>query len=166
MDTNRFGSGTLNWALILLLCLLTGGCRSRVSSEERNFLMLFDGFQLVLVDDLPAKTPIQELDYSALRNTYSEEQTLVPGRVYVFRKTTNTSNENLGMKVLPDRLVKIGARLTKAPQSSKDFMYPFIGGPLYVIQFEKDGHQGTMFNRIITSTKPGEHAEDLVVAYN
>jgi len=127
--------------------------------------MLFDGFQLVLVDDLPAKTPIQEIDSSTLRNTYPLEQTLTPGRVYSLRKTTNTSDETLGTKVFPERLTKMGAHVTKAPQSSKDFMYPFIGGPLFLIEFEKDGHQGTMFNRVHTSSKPGEHWEELIVAY-
>jgi len=127
--------------------------------------MLFDGFQLVLVDDLPEKTPIQELDSSTLRNTYPAERTLVPGRVYALRKTTSSSDEELGIKILPGRLVKIGAHVTRAPQSSKDLMYPFIGGPLFIIQFEKDGHQGTMFNRVHTSTKSGEHWEELIVAY-
>ena len=167
MNTNRLRDGALNWSatLILLLCSWSVGCEARGAAEDQQFHMLFDGFQLVLVDDLPAKTPIQELESSALRNTYPAERTLVPGRVYAFRKTTKSSNEDLGMKILPDRLVKIGAHVTKAPQASKDFIYPFIGGPLFVIQFEKDGHQGTMFNRVHTSPKPGEHWEELVVAY-
>lgn len=167
MDTNTFRNGPRSWAvpLILLLCSWTGGCQTRVAAEDQPFRMLFNGFQLVLVGDLPANTPIQELDSSALRNTYPAERTLVPGRVYAFRKTTKSSNEDLGMKILPARLAKIGAHVTKAPQSSKDFIYPFIGGPLFVIHFEKDGHQGTMFNRVHTSTRRGEHWEELIVAY-
>jgi len=167
MDTNTLRNGAPSWAvtLILLLCLWTGGCQTRVAAEDQKFHMLFDGFQLVLVDDLPEKTPIQELDSSTLRNTYPAERTLVPGRVYALRKTTSSSDEELGIKILPGRLVKIGAHVTRAPQSSKDLMYPFIGGPLFIIQFEKDGHQGTMFNRVHTSTKPGEHWEELIVAY-
>lgn len=167
MDTKTLHNGPPSWVvtLILLLCSLTGGCQNRVAAEDQRFRMLFDGFQLVLVDDLPAKTPIQELDSSALRNAYPAERMLIPGRVYVFRKTTDTSDEDLGMKILPDRLAKIGAHVTKAPQSSKDFIYPFIGGPLFVIQFEKDGHQGTMFNRVHTSAQPDEHWEELIIAY-
>ncbi len=168
MNTNRFRRGTLNSALthvVLLLCAGSVVCQARVTAEDQQFRMLFDGFQLVLVDDLPATTPIQELDSSALRNAYPSAQTLVPGRVYAFRKTTDTSNETLGKKILPERLAKMGSHVTKAPQSSKDFIYPYIGGPLFVIQFEKDGHQGTMFNRVHTSSKPGEHWEELIVAY-
>jgi hypothetical protein len=167
MCTNKFRKGALSWTvmLVLLLCSCTG-CQTRAAAaQDEQFRMLFDGFQLVLVDDLPAKAPIQELDSSTLRNTYPSEQTLVPGRVYAFRKTTDKSNEMLGKKVLPERLTKIGAHVTKAPQTSKDFMYPFVGGPLFVIEFEKDGHQGTMFNRVHTSAKPGEQWEELIVAY-
>jgi hypothetical protein len=167
MERNKLRDGALSWAvtLILPLCLWGAGCQTRGVAEDQQFPMLFDGFQLVLVDDLPAKTPIHELDSSALRNTYPSDRTLIPGRVYVFRKTTNASDDTLGMKVLPERLAKIGAHVTKAPQSSKDFMYPYIGGPLFVVEFEKDGHQGTIFNRVHTSSKPGEHWEELIVAY-
>jgi hypothetical protein len=166
MDKNSLRRTPI-WAvtLILLLCIWTCGCQTRAAAADQQFRMLFDGFQLVLVDDLPTKTPVEELDSSALQNTYPTERTLTPGRIYSFRKTATTSGEDLGMKVLPARLGKIGARVTKAPQSSKDFMYPYVGGPLFVIQFEKDGHQGTIFNRVHTSTKPGEHWEELLVAY-
>jgi hypothetical protein len=167
VHANALGSGVPCWAVafILLLCFWSGGCQTRVAATDQQFRMLFDGFQLVLVDNLPANTPIQELDSTTLHNTYPSEQTLIPGRVYAFRKTTNTPNEALGMKVLPERLGKIGAHVTKAPQSSKDFMYLYIGGPLFVVQFEHDGHQGTIFNRVHTSSKPGEHWEELIVAY-
>jgi hypothetical protein len=164
MNTNTRTSSS--WAVMLvLLCSWTSGCQTLAAAPDVQFRMLFDGFQLVLVDDIPPTTPIQQLESSSLRNTYPSERTLVPGRVYAFKKTTATSNETLGMKVLPERLSKIGAHVTKAPKSSKDFMYPFIGGPLFVIEFEKDGHQGTMFNRVHTSSKPGEHWEELVVVY-
>ncbi len=151
--------------ILVLLCSWTCGCRAGAAAPDEQFRMLFDGFQLVLVDDIPPTTPIQQLDSSSLHNTYPAERTLVPGRVYSFKKMTNTSNETLGMKVLPERLSKMGAQVTKAPQSPKDFMYPFVGGPLFVIEFEKDGHRGTMFNRVHTSSKPGEQWEELVVVY-
>lgn len=168
-QTSREGAGRSARMYVLLLTvgltIWSAACRSVVAAEDNQFRMLFDGFQLILIDDLPAKTPIAKLDSSALRNTYPSEQTLVPGRVYAFRKTTDTSDETLGKKVLPERLAKMGAHVTKAPQSSKDFVYPYIGGPLFVIKFEKDGHQGTIFNRVHTSSKAGDHWEELILAY-
>jgi hypothetical protein len=159
-----FVSSTLVVTLILM-CSCISGCQTPSATQNDQFRALFDGFQLVLVDDLPAKVPIQKLDSSALRNTYPNERSLVSGRVYIFRKMTKRSDEDLGLKSLPDRLAEIGARILKAPKSSKDLIYPFIGGPLFVIQFEKDGHEGTMFNQVRTSSKPSEHWEELIVAY-
>jgi hypothetical protein len=167
MKMNELCKAAPSWAamLVLVFGVWMGGCQAKVSGEGPQFQMLFDGFQLMLADDLPANTEIQEINSSALRNTHPGERTLVPGRVYVFRKTANTPNENLAMKVLPKRLAEIGAQVTKAPQSPKDFIYPFVGGPLFVIEFEKDRHHGTMFNRIHTSEQPGQHWEELIVAY-
>jgi hypothetical protein len=150
-------------AVSLIIVIAVG--ESVIAAEDQQFHMLFEGFQLILVDDLPAKVPIRDLDSLALRNNYPSEQTLVPGRVYAFRKTTGMSDETLGKKVLPERLSKIGARVTKAPRTSKDFVYPYIGGPLFVIQFEKDGHRGTLFNRVHTSSKTGGNWEELILAY-
>ena len=80
MDTNALRSGAPSWAvtLILLLCSWTGGCQTRIAAEDQQFRMMFEGFQLVLVDDLPATTPIQELDSSALRRLISDTTTFCP----------------------------------------------------------------------------------------
>lgn len=163
----ELGKSARTLALILVtgLTIWVTACQSLGAVEDQEFHMLFRGFQLMLVDDLPADTPIHELSYSLLRNRYPSEQSLVPGRVYAFRKTTEMSDEELGKKVLPERLATIGAKVTKAPHSSKDFVYPYIGGPLFVIQFEKDGHHGTIFNRVHTSSKTGGNWEELILAY-
>jgi hypothetical protein len=158
------GSSALIVSLILM-CSASSRCQTPSVAQGHEFGTLFDGFQLVLVDDLPAKAPIQQLDSSTLRNTYLSERSLTPGRVYIFRKTTKRSDEDLALNSLPGRLVKIGAQVLKAPKSSKDLIYPLIGGPLFVIQFEKDGHQGTMFNQVRTSSQPSEHWEELIFAY-
>src|SRR4051794_21610461 len=119
MKMNGLCKAAPSWAamFVLFLGVWMDGCQAKVAAEGPQFQMLFDGFQLMLADDLPANTAIHEINSSALRNTYPGERTLVPGRVYVFRKTTNTSNENLAMKVLPKRLAEIGAQVTKAPRS-------------------------------------------------
>src|ERR1700684_2098419 len=118
MQTSPVGKQIPAWAasLILLLGSWTGGCQTRVVAEDQQFRVLFDGFQLKFVADAPTNTSIQELDTSALQNTYPSERTLVSGRVYSLRKTSNTSDEDLAIRILPERLAKIGARVTKAPQ--------------------------------------------------
>jgi len=149
--------------LLLLLCAAMSGCNPQKATGDQQFKTLFEGFQLNLVDSLPEKTLVQELDSSTLRNTHPLERVLASGHVYVFRKTTEMSNEQLGMKVLPERLAKIGAQVTKAPRSSQDFIYRVIGGPLFLIEFQKDGHRGTMFNRF--RVEKDNHWEELIVAY-
>jgi hypothetical protein len=155
------------WTVLFVVPLSVGmlGCHHRAVSQDQQFRTLFDGFQLLLVDDLPQNMPVQNIDSSTMRNTHPSEQRLVPGRVYSFRKITKTSDETLGEKIFPERLATLGAHVTKAPHSSKDFIYPFIGGPLFLIEFEKDGHHGTMFNRVHTSVKPEEQWEEVIVAY-
>jgi len=120
--------------------------------------MLFDGFELIKVDDLPAATPVQTIDFQALRNAYSSERQLVPGRIYILRQTTKISSEDLGVKLLPKRLARIGAKVTKAPHNYEDFIYLYFGKPLFMIEFEKDGHHGWIFNRVFSGA-------GLVVAY-
>ncbi len=163
------GTGRLTRMYILLLTfglliwVVTG--QSATVAGDNEVSMLFDGFRLILIDDLPDKIPIEKLDSSSLQNAHPTEQALVPGLVYVFRKVADTSNETLGKKILPERLVKMGAHVTTAPHSAKDFVYPYVGGPLFVIKFERDGHQGTIFNRVHTSSKTGDHWEELILGY-
>jgi hypothetical protein len=159
----RLGSSCI--LMLLILVVWAGGCQTRVASETEQFRMLSDGFELLLVDDLPTQIPIQQLDSTSLRNIYPSERSLSPGKVYAFKKIMKSSNETLGMRILPERLARIGAHVTKAPQSSKDFMYPFIGGALFVIEFDKDGHHGTIFNRVHMSPQPGERWEELIIAF-
>lgn len=153
--------------LILILSLLIAasmsGCKNETAEEE--FKKLFDGFQLRLVDSWPEGISAQEIDSSTLKNRFPAERTLIPGHVYVFQKTTALSEQELAMTVFPKRLTSIGARVTKAPQSEGDFMYLYIGGPLYNIQFEKDGHRGTIFNQSHISNTPGQSWEELIVVY-
>jgi len=69
------------------------------------------------------------------------------------------------MKTFPERLSSIGARVISAPKSPDDFIDLIIGGPLFVVEFEKDGHQGKIFNRVHTSEKSSENWEELILAY-
>lgn len=151
--------------LLFALSVSSMGCQTRAVGEDQQFQKLFEGYKLVLVDDLQKGRSIEEVETSTLRSTYPLEPRLVPARVYVFRKTNQMANETIAMKVFPERLSSIRARVTKAPQSSNDLVYLIIGGPLFKIEFEKDGHQGKILNRVHTSEKASENWEELIVAY-
>jgi len=147
------------------LAIVSLGCRHRVPSEDQQFRELFEGYQLVLISDIPKDKFIEQVDVSTLQNSYPTESRMTPGRIYVFRKTTQMGNETIALNVLPERLAKIGAHVTKAPQSSKDLVYLYYGGPLFNIEFEKDGHIGKIFNRVADPKATGGAAEWLILTY-
>jgi hypothetical protein len=151
--------------LALGACLCAIGCSPQLSTDQEKFNFLFSGFELKLVDDLPSDKPIQEVETRSLQGKYLLEPRMVPGRVYVLRKANKTANETLAIRVLPERLAKIGARVTKAPQSEDQLLYPFIGGPMFLIEFELNGHQGKIFNRVGGSAGGKETWEELILAF-
>lgn len=118
-----------------------------------------------MVDDLPRDIAFTKLDTASFQGTHPATPGFVRGRVYVFRKTRNTTNEDIAIRLFPQRLSRIGARVTKAPASSRELTYLFMGGPLYQIQFEKDGKEGMIFNRVHTSEKDEGNWEELVFAF-
>ena len=152
-------------SLILLgIAFCVNGCKSDERLDSLQIMTLFDGYRLMLVDDLPQDTPIKEIKTSELRNMYKGDLTLVPGRVYLFHKITDMSDDALAMKVLPGRLREVGASVTKAPEVVEDLYFPEVGSPLFVIEFEKGSHHGTIFNRSHISPQPGQSWKELIVA--
>lgn len=160
----------LRFPIMFLLAgsIVIMGCGSRSIAENERFQRLFQGYELVLIDGLPKDASVDSLknvERSALRSTYLLEAKMVPGRIYVFRKTNQLENETLAMKVIPKRLIDIGADDIKTPKSSKDFAYLFIGGPLFSIEFKYRGHSGMIANRVYTSEKASENREELIFVY-
>jgi hypothetical protein len=149
---------------LLVNALCVNGCRSKDGLQSLQILALFDGYRLMLVDDLPENTPIKEIKTSELRNNYKGDLVLIPGRVYLFHKITDMSNDSLALKVLPGRLSDAGATVTKAPEVVEDLIFVASGGSLFVIEFEKGGHHGTILNRSHMSQQPGQSWEELIVA--
>jgi hypothetical protein len=167
MDPYNMRSRVAQAAICLTLlgiALWVNGCKSNDRLDSLQILTLFDGYRLMLVDDLPQDSPIKEIKSSELRNNYKGDLTLVPGRVYLFHKITDISDDSLAMKVLPGRLREVGASVTKAPEVVEDLFFLEVGGPLFVIEFEKGGHHGTIFNRSHISQQPGQSWEELIVA--
>lgn len=104
-------SGMKKWFLVFLFGISASsiGCHSRVMTEEQQFKTLFDGYQLLVVGDLPKDGSLEDVDILTLQSAYPIESKLIPGRVYVFRKTNHLSNETLALKIFPERLSRIFA---------------------------------------------------------
>jgi len=152
---------SLGCVMLVVTSLVTLGCRQRAVPANQRFQVLFDGYQLILVTELRPDKAVDEVDVSKLQGSLPLEPRLVPGRIYVFRKVSHVSTEDMAIKIFPERLVKIGARVTKAPRSPEHLIYLMIGGPLFNIEFELEGHRGKIFNY-----STSDYREDrLVFAY-
>jgi hypothetical protein len=70
---------------------------------------------------------------------------------------------------LPARLKSAGITIVKAPKSSKDLMYPYVGGPLFRIQIQDGSHEGTIYNQIdpdlMQASNPEWVKEDYVLLW-
>jgi hypothetical protein len=151
--------------LLLGLILMASSCKNQIVGDQEQFRELFNGYTLLLIDNLPPGNIVDPLESNSLKNSHPLEKKLIPGRIYVFRKTSNFENEIFATKTLPDRLKNIGAAVTKAPKSPLELTYPIIGGPLFAIKFEKGQHPGEIFNRVHTSERSEENWEELIVIY-
>jgi hypothetical protein len=69
------------------------------------------------------------------------------GTYYVFYRHSPNDPVDLGLKVLPTRLVDAGFRVLESPKSPIDFEQPEPGQARFLIVFEKSGHSGRIFNR-------------------
>ena len=61
--------------------------------------------------------------------------TIEIGRVYLFRPIQPQQMEKLGETEIPSSLKSVGCSIISAPSGGKGFVYPFIGGPEFVIRF-------------------------------
>ena len=94
--------------------------------------------------------------------------TLTIGTQYVFHHAGPVDDEELGIRTLPDRLRRLGMRVLRAPQSTKDMMGLYLGGPLFSIDFEDHGHFGQIFNQLdpkLSNESSKWAAEDFVLVY-
>lgn len=150
-------------AIILLCCV--PGCQTRTSEGDMRIDKLFEGYRVLLIDNIPKDFSIRDMDTTTLHNAYPVDTIFKPGRVYLLRKITDQSNYDLGMTVLPNRLRQYGAKIISAPQSPGQFTTIFVGGPLFKIEFEKNGHHGMICNRAYGSEIASENWDELIVLW-
>ncbi len=139
----------LNWLPISMILLLTNlsACHTGANQADMQLSTLFRGYQLLLIDSLPPDRDISKLRSQEFHGSqFSDETQFKPGRVYIFRKLIDTSEYEIGKTIIPDRLKAIGANIIRAPKSPGDFVDIYVGGPLFTIEFELNGHRGIIRN--------------------
>ena len=133
-------------------------------TPQRQFETLFEGFQVTAIEDFPEaanqRQVVQMLGTLVVKEKYPlSNPQLTPGKVYRFVRALHVDWGNIGIDVLPERLKAIGARVISAPKSAHDLDRRITGGPYFVIEFEKDGHKGTILTRTQNTV------QDLVCSY-
>lgn len=145
---------------------ILGACRNHDRAPDGEFRILFSGYTLTRTGKLSAGTTLADGGLDELRDPIPPDPKLIPDHGYGFRKDNDWPNEKVALDLFPERLKRIGARVVKAPRSNKDLIYSTMGGPFFRIEFEKDGHIGTIFNRLARNDSEGpEGSEVLVLTY-
>ncbi len=91
------------------------------------------------------------------------------GIQYVFHHRRPVDNENLALVDFPARLRSAGITAVNTPKSSRELMYPFLGGPLFKIQIRDSGHEGMIYNQLdpdlVKGSSPEWAKEDYVLLW-
>lgn len=149
--------------LLAVHCCLLAGC-DRQAGDEQEFADLFAGYTLFRAGPILKDQTLRDGGLSLLAASESTVGKLVPNHGYAFRKNNVVANEDVALRVLPDRLRRIGAKVISAPSTESDLLFAMMGGPFFTIGFEKDGHRGTIFNRLVRSPDEGPAGSEVLVA--
>jgi hypothetical protein len=85
---------------------------------------------------------------------------------YVFHHRSGIDDEFFALKEFPDRLSRTGFRIINAPQSSRDLMALYAGGPLFTFRFGIAKREALFFNQIdakLRKSEVGWNGEDYVL---
>ena len=155
-------NSTLVWWLVGIL-FMTVGCKHAPQPTD-DFGALFAGYSLIRAGVISPDDSMRDGGLGQLPKAVPGSVTLTRGYAYGFRKTNDWPNETIALRILPDRLKSIGARIISAPKSESELIFAVIGGPFFTIEFEKHGHRGTIFNRLVADEREGEKGEEVLIA--
>ena len=139
--------GTLSWSSFISL-----GCSTWPQALSRKTFDVFAGFTFVGTAPYDPKLAAPSGASEVLPKHGTAEQHL-PDRLqlgiqYVFHHRRPVDNEQLALVDFPARLRAAGITVVKAPKSTNDLMYLFLGGPLFHIQISDGGHTGVIYDRV------------------
>jgi hypothetical protein len=155
---------------IALLALISVSCSNR--SQMKGFSVFSD---FVFVGSAPYKPgPAGGAEANEQLPKHGTAQLPLPDRpqagvLYIFHHRGPVDNEKLALVDLPARLKSADITIAKAPKSSKELMYPFIGGPLFKIQIRDGNHEGVIYNQVdpdlVQAPNPEWAKEDYVLLW-
>ena len=148
---------------LTLVSLMIVGCATKSQGVSSDIFDVFEGFTFVGTSADQAETSEASHDADALA-AHGDAQLPSPrvqeiGIRYVFHHRRPVDNERLALVDFPARLKAAGIRVVYAPKSSRDLMYPFVGGPTFVIGIAYRGHEGRIYNGLCPNSLRSTGAE-------
>lgn len=137
---------------LMSLCLTSVGClRGRSGLSDSSF-RVFSGFTFVASG--PYRPEREAIPRHDNRELPLPERPSV-GVQYVFHSRDVVDDEKLALVEFPARLRAAGIKIVRAPQSDRDLMYLFMGGPLFKIWIKEGNHEGMIYNQLGRELKQG-----------
>ncbi len=134
--------------LTLIVVLFTACTNRNTKLIENKVLSVFSDFAFVGTELYHGKS---ELDRTAPAHGSSPmplPSKLEVGKLYIFHHRRPVDGVKLALSELPTRLQRQGIQITQTPQSDKDMIFPYVGGPIFTIRFKDGGHSGFIFSQL------------------
>ncbi len=126
------------------LCLILSGCRAWPAKISAKSFSVFNDFTFV-ASGTYKPGPHGGFGEDVIQHGTTELPLPDRPRIgiqYVFQRRGPVDIGKLAMVDLPVRLGSVGITVVQAPRTSRDFMYLYIGGPLFVIRIREGGPEG------------------------
>jgi len=134
-------------AWLTLAVLLLTACTNRKKIDRKVF-SVFSDFVFVGSGPYHGNSELDRTVPAHGANPMSLPGQLEIDKLYIFHHRRPLDGQALALSALPSRLRQQGIRITQAPTSTKELMFPYVGGPIFTIRFEDGTHFGFIFSQV------------------
>ena len=147
----------LFWMCVTVM--LIAGCRRHDTQTANDFAVLSAGCDLVWVTDRNNVAVIRD-GKSPDATPAQKPEELNVNLAYGLGCNKKWTNEDIALRVMPERIKNIGGRIIGGPSSRMDLTRGYVGGPYFQIEFELDGQRWFLRTRLAHGPREeatGEH---------
>jgi hypothetical protein len=134
--------------LTLIVVLFTACTNRNAKTIDSKVLSVFSDFALVGTAPYRGKSDLDRTVPAHGSSPLSLPSQVEAGKLYIFHHRRPLDGEKVALSELPTRLRRQGIQITQAPQSPKDLMFPYVGGPIFTIRFKDGRHSGFIFSQL------------------
>ncbi len=135
--------------VMVFLIFLANGCKERQRiPDSKAFATLSD---FTLAGSGPSEYPRDKTVPDHGLDAISVSGPLKLHTQYIFHHRSPMNTEKLALSDLPAKMRNGGLQILNAPQSSRDMLYSYVGGPVFTIKFQEGNHIGFIFSGLCPS---------------